>query len=80
MGEMFSERKLVTSDVSLQLFGDAAVVEFYWQFDAKFRADGSPITTKGRESQVFYKSPTKGWQLVHVHYSNMPVTGDRVGF
>ena len=33
MGEMFLERKLVTSDMSLRLFGDAAVVEFVFAVD-----------------------------------------------
>jgi Xaa-Pro aminopeptidase len=45
MGENFSERKLSLHDVSIHVFGDAARAEFYWDFAAKFRKDGSPITS-----------------------------------
>jgi ketosteroid isomerase-like protein len=55
------------------------VVEFYWDFVAKFRKDGSSITTHGRETQVYRRTP-EGWRLVHVHYSGMPVTDQRQGF
>jgi len=48
------------------------VAEFYWDFVAKLRKDGSPITTHGRETQV-YRKMQDGWRLVHVHYSGMPV-------
>src|SRR2546429_8701102 len=76
MGGMFSERKLSVHDVAVQMLGDAAVAEFYWDFTAKLRKDGSPVTTRGRETQVYRKMPD-GWRLVHVHYSGMPVTEDR---
>jgi len=79
MGGMFSERKLTAHDVSVQVLGDAAVAEFYWDFVAKFRKDGSPISTHGRETQV-YRKTSDGWRLVHVHYSGMPVTTGRQGF
>jgi Xaa-Pro aminopeptidase len=79
MGEMFSERKLVAHDISVDVFGDAAVAEFYWDFAAKFRKDGTPITTHGRETQV-YRREHGDWRLVHVHYSGMPVTNQREGF
>ncbi len=79
MGGMFSERKLSVQDVAVQMLGDAAVAEFYWDFAAKFRKDGSPIATHGRETQV-YRKTTDGWRLVHVHYSGMPVAADRQGF
>jgi ketosteroid isomerase-like protein len=79
MGETFSERKLSPRDISIQMLGDAAVVEFYWDFVAKFRKDGSSITTHGRETQVYRRTP-EGWRLVHVHYSGMPVTDQRQGF
>ena len=78
-GERFSERSLKVRDVRIALYGDAAVAEFYWDFQAKFRADGSPITTHGRETQVYSKTEA-GWKLVYVHYSNMPVTSERQGF
>jgi hypothetical protein len=73
MGETFSERKLSPRDISIHVQGDSAWVEFYWDFVAKFRKDGSPITTHGRETQVYWRMPN-GWRLVHVHYSGMPVT------
>ncbi len=79
MGDTFSERKLSVHDVSVHIYGDAAWAEFYWDFAAKFRKDGSPITTHGRETQL-YRKELDGWRLVHVHYSGMPVTGERQGF
>jgi Xaa-Pro aminopeptidase len=79
MGEMFSERRLSVHDVAVHVFGDAAWAEFYWDFAAKFRKDGSPITTHGRETQLYEKVPGR-WRLVHVHYSAMPVSGERQGF
>ncbi|MGF9858581.1 nuclear transport factor 2 family protein [Priestia endophytica] len=81
MRDMFSKRKLqLVGDVSIQTYGEIAVAEFYWKFNATFREDGEALETKGRESQVFYKTKNKGWILVHVHYSNMPVRGEREGF
>jgi ketosteroid isomerase-like protein len=68
MGETFSERKLTPHDISIHVYGDAAWAEFYWDFNAKFRKDGQPITTHGRETQIYRKLPS-GWRLVHVHYS-----------
>jgi len=79
MGETFSERKLTVKDVRVQVLGDAAWAEFYWDFAAKFRRDGSPIETHGRETQVYARVGHE-WRLVHVHYSGMPVTGERQGF
>jgi Xaa-Pro aminopeptidase len=76
MGGMFSERKLSVHDVAVEVLGDAAVADFYWDFTAKLRKDGSPVTTRGRETQVYRKMPD-GWRLVHVHYSAIPVTQDR---
>jgi ketosteroid isomerase-like protein len=78
MGETFSQRKLSPRDVSVHIFGDSAWVEFYWDFVATLKKDGSPITTHGRETQVYWKTE-KGWRLVHVHYSGMPVTSQRAG-
>jgi len=73
MGGMFSERKLAAHDITVQVFGDAAIAEFYWDFVAKLRKDGSLVTTHGRETQV-YRRMSDGWRLVHVHYSGMPVS------
>jgi Xaa-Pro aminopeptidase len=79
MGETFSERKLSIHDVSVHVYGDSAEAEFYWDFAAKFRKDGSPLTTHGRETQLYHKEQGR-WRLIHVHYSGMPVTGERQGF
>jgi len=79
MGDTFSERKLMVHDVSVHVYGDAAWAEFYWDFAAKFRKDGSPLTTHGRETQL-YRKEQGGWRLVHVHYSGMPISIERQGF
>ncbi len=79
MGETFSERKLTVHDVSIHVHEDAAWAEFYWDFAAKFRKDGSALTTHGRETQLYQKEQGR-WRLVHVHYSGMPVIGERQGF
>jgi ketosteroid isomerase-like protein len=78
MGDTFSQRRLSIHDISANVYGDAAWAEFYWDFAAKFRKDGSPITTHGRETQV-YRKEQGHWRLVHVHYSGMPVTEERKG-
>ena len=78
MGEMFSERKLTARDISVDISGDSAVAEFYWDFAAKFRKDGSSVTTHGRETQIYYKRDGS-WRLAHVHYSGMPVAMPREG-
>jgi len=79
MGQTFSERKLTIKDPVVHVYGDTAWAEFYWEFVAKTRQDGSPLTTRGRETQVFRKTDG-AWRIVHVHYSGMPVTGERRGF
>jgi len=79
MGETFSERKLTPRDIAIHVYGNAAWAEFYWDFNAKFRKDGQPITTHGRETQIYRKFPT-GWRLVHVHYSGMPAAPPGQGF
>jgi len=79
MGESFSERRLSVKDIALSTYGDTAWAEFYWDFVAKLRKDGTPISTQGRETQV-YRKIDGAWRLIHVHYSGMPVTGERKGF
>ena len=71
MGETFSERKLSPKDVVVHAYPDSAWVEFYWDFAAKLRANGSPVETHGRETQIYRKEQGR-WRLVHVHYSAMP--------
>ena len=71
MGETFSERKLTPKQIAIHAWSDGAWVEFYWDFVAKLRSDGSPVETHGRETQVYRKEQGR-WRLVHVHYSGMP--------
>src|SRR5271154_5827969 len=47
---------------------DAARSEFHWVFHAAMRKDGSAVTTRGVETQIYRKEAEK-WRLVHVHYS-----------
>ena len=79
MGGMLAERRLSIRDLVVKPYGDVAVVEFYWDFDAKWKKDGKPLQTHGRETQVHRRGARGGWQLVHVHYSGMPVTGPAQG-
>ena len=79
MGETFSERKLTLRDIAIHVYGDSAWAEFYWDFDAKFGKDGKPITTHGRETQIYRKFPS-GWRIIHVHYSGMPGAQTGQGF
>ncbi|MFT7005242.1 MAG: ketosteroid isomerase-like protein [Sulfurimonas sp.] len=76
----FSKRDLQTKNIHISVYRDSAVVEFYWDFYATFKKDGSAIETHGRESQIYSKTAQGEWKLVHVHYSNMPVRGSRAGF
>jgi ketosteroid isomerase-like protein len=81
MGQTFSKRTLKNvGDVSIHVYGDAAVVEFDWDFVAIARANGQTVHTTGRESQLYVKLPGAGWRLVHVHYSGPPVSGAGAGF
>jgi len=81
MGARFSKRTLrVRGDVDIQVYGSTAVAVFEWDFVAQPTQGGQPINTKGRESQVFANTDGGGWRLVHVHYSGLPVTGEREGF
>ena len=75
----FSQRKLVPYDISISIVGDTALVVFYWKFNATFAHDNSPLQTEGRETQVMTKT-ADGWKLLHIHYSGLPVSGDRDGF
>jgi uncharacterized protein (TIGR02246 family) len=71
MGGMFSERKLTPKQVTVHAYADTAWVEFYWDFAAKQRSDGTAVETHGRETQIYRKEQGR-WRLVHVHYSAMP--------
>jgi Xaa-Pro aminopeptidase len=76
MRDLFSERKLTPRNISVHVNGEAAWAEFSWHFEAKSRKDGSRVTSEGRETQVYKKSAGRGWVIVHVHYSGVPVAGN----
>lgn len=78
-GDNFSTRRLKTFNEKITLYDNTAWVEFYWVFDATFRSNNAPIQTKGRETQIWRKL-NKKWQIVHIHYSGMPVSGEQEGF
>ena len=68
MGGMFATRDLRTHAVEIHVYGDAAWSEFHWIFQATLRKDGSRVTTRGVETQIYRRQAGK-WHLVHVHYS-----------
>jgi|GEM_PF-20063 len=74
IGGLFSARHLQPHDIVIHLYGDSAVAEFYWDFNATMKKDGSSVTTHGRETQI-YERKLGAWRLVHVHYSAMPPVG-----
>ena len=65
--KLFSERRLTSSDVSIQVVGDTAWAVFDWSFAAK-RAAGQPFVSKGWESHVYQKADGR-WAIVQLHYS-----------
>ncbi len=67
-----SKRRLTTQGLVVHLFGDTAVAEFDWVFDATLKANGKDVHATGRESQVFSRMADGQWKLVHVHYSAAP--------
>ena len=75
---MFKTRDLKSNNEIINVYGDVAWIEFYWVFDATFN-DGNIIQTKGRETQILKKIGNQ-WQIVHVHYSGLAMTGEKQGF
>jgi hypothetical protein len=60
-GSRFSKRQLNTRNETIQLYGDMAVIVFYWVFDATFDGENPvAIQTKGRETQVLKKMGANG--------------------
>ncbi len=68
MGGMFSTRDLQTRGVTVHVNGSAAWSEFHWTFHATMRKNGSAVTTRGVETQIYRKEAGR-WRLIHVHYS-----------
>jgi ketosteroid isomerase-like protein len=79
MGATFSARKLSVKNVVIHSYGETAWAEFEWDFTATLRKDESPLETHGRETQI-YRKAEGSWRIVHIHYSAIPVTGERQGF
>jgi len=73
----FTARKLSFSDMKFAYYGDVSWLTFNWTFDASLKTNNSAVQTKGRETQIWRKINYE-WRLVHVHYSEMPVTGQGI--
>jgi ketosteroid isomerase-like protein len=71
MGENYSSRNLKITDISVRVYSDAAWAEFNWDFSAERRKEGSPVSFRGMETQIYRKNHNS-WCLVHVHYSALP--------
>jgi len=55
MGGMFSAHDLQAHDLAIHVDGDAAWSEFHWVFHATIRKDGSAVSTRGVETQIYRK-------------------------
>jgi ketosteroid isomerase-like protein len=71
MGENYSSRNLKTTDIDIRVYTDAAWAEFSWNFEATRKKDGSAVSFRGMETQIYQKK-LDSWCLVHVHYSSLP--------
>jgi hypothetical protein len=72
--EYFSSRKLSFSDVKFAYYDNVSWLTCTWIFDGTLRTDNKAVQTRGRETQI-WKKINKEWRLVHVHYSEIPVSG-----
>jgi SnoaL-like domain len=73
----FTSRKLSFSDLKFAYYGDISWLTFSWTFDATLKTNNTPVQTKGRETQIWRKINYE-WRLVHIHYSEIPVTGQGI--
>lgn len=81
MGESFTKRTLrLDGAPRIHVYGNTAVAEFEWKFEAVRRDNAELLHSQGRESQTWIRFPSKGWRIVAVHYSGPPVTGAGRGF
>jgi hypothetical protein len=71
--DKFSARKLSFFNVKFSYDRDVSWLTFYWTFDGTLKLNNSSVQTRGRETQIWRKINYE-WRLVHVHYSEMPVT------
>lgn len=67
----FKYRKLSSLSEVINIYGDSANVQLYWNFDT-IDAQGVERQGRGRESLIFSKIDGE-WRLVHVHYSPAPL-------
>ncbi|MFR9603579.1 MAG: nuclear transport factor 2 family protein [Rikenellaceae bacterium] len=67
----FQSRKLSSLSEVINIYGDSANIQLYWNFDT-VDAKGEKRQGRGRESLIFSKCSGE-WRLVHVHYSPMPL-------
>ncbi len=67
----FQSRKLSSLSEVINIYGDSANVQLYWNFDT-VDAKGEKRQGRGRESLIFSKADGE-WRLVHVHYSPAPI-------
>ncbi len=81
MGANFSKRHLkMTNEPTIYINENTAIVQFHWEFIATLKDNGEELTSQGRESQTLIKFPKLGWRIMHIHYSQMPVTARGEGF
>lgn len=66
----FKSRKLSSLSEVINIYGDSANIQLYWNFDT-VDANGVARQGRGRESLIFSKIDGV-WRLVHVHYSPAP--------
>ncbi len=71
MGRTFLRRDLVVRHVSIHVRGGEAWAEFSWTFHGRYRHGAQTVTSRGIETQVYWKIAGR-WRLVHVHYSALP--------
>ena len=71
MDKLFSKRDLKIKNISTKCFGNAAFLEFSWDFYAVKKEDGVQIHTKGRETQLLILRNNE-WKISSIHYSQEP--------
>ena len=74
----FSTRKLSFYNIKFAYYGNVSWLTFNWIFDGTMNINNNTLQTRGMETQIWRKINYE-WRLVHVHYSEMPVTGQVQG-
>lgn len=67
----FSNRDLRLFDIKAKLYGEAAFLEFHWDFYATVKETGENIIHKGRETQFLIWRNDR-WKISNIHYSTEP--------